>query len=80
MLAVIYLVFILIDWTLLLMGDFIEYDHFYCYDSIYLSPATALGSWYLIFQTLYFMVFSFMLWFIFFYIPKKYGMLMSFRT
>lgn len=73
--SIVYLVFGIIDWTLIIVGNKVELSHFICYNNHFLVPADAQGAWYLIFQTLYYFSFSLMIWHLFYSIPKQYGLI-----
>lgn len=73
-LSIIYIIFNVVDWTIILVGDNLEFTHFYCYSTFYLTPADTKGAWFLTIQTLYFFLFSLILWYIFFRIPANNGL------
>lgn len=44
----IYIVFALIDWLLIILGNKFEDDNFYCYENYYLTPSNNKGAWFLV--------------------------------
>jgi len=74
--AVFYLVFVLMDLLLLILGDrLFKINDFKCHQEHYIIPLNSGAAAFLFAEALMFYLFSVLIWIIFFYLPEKYGMI-----
>ena len=75
--AIFYFIFVSIDWMLIAIGNALFDDDraYKCLFHVYLIVNNAEGAWYLICHSIFVFLFSLLIWFIFYRIPDKYGLL-----
>ena len=68
-----------IDWMLIAIGNslFIDDTSYKCIKSVYLIVNDGLGAAYLLCHSIFVFMFSLLIWYIFYRIPEKYGLLKS---
>ena len=77
MLAVSYFVFVLTDFIMMAIGNALFEDNkdFVCIEVVEVIPLNNSGATYLLFYTILLMLFSFMMWCVFYKIPDNYGLI-----
>jgi hypothetical protein len=73
--AISYIMFEAINWTILIVGNKIEVNNLICYEEVYIFPENNKGAWFLFIWNLYFYSFSMFLWYIFYRLPYEHGLI-----
>ena len=80
--AIFYFIFVSIDWMLIAIGNslFDDDTSYKCLHNVYLIVNDPIGALYLTFHAIFVFMFSVLIWYLFYRIPEKYGLIKRMQT